>query len=213
MVAENLTRGERTRAEIFQAAHLLFLENGYHGTSMRQIAQRAGIALGGIYNHFDSKENLFLAVILEHHPVYDVLPALQAAQGETVEEFIRDAARRMVGRVEDRLEFLNLMFIEFVEFNGQHLPTLYHTVFPQVMEFTERFVRARSEIRPIPPFILVSSFIGLFFSYLLTEMFLGKQFPQEMQQDAIDHFVDIYLHGVLKRESPASQLHSSQGIS
>ena len=50
------SRGERTRAEIIQAAHDLFIQQGYHGTSMRQIAGQAGIALGGLYNHFESKE-------------------------------------------------------------------------------------------------------------------------------------------------------------
>ena len=60
--SETLTKGERTRAEIVHAAHGLFLEKGYSGASMRQIAVRAGIALSGIYNHFDSKEDIFAAV-------------------------------------------------------------------------------------------------------------------------------------------------------
>jgi hypothetical protein len=52
-----------------------------------------------------------------------VIPALQAAQGETVEEFVQDAANRLVSKLDDRLDFLKLMFIELVEFNGQLLPT------------------------------------------------------------------------------------------
>ena len=55
MMEESSTKGERTRQEILQSAHQLFLKNGYHGTSMRQIAEGAGIAVGGIYNHFASK--------------------------------------------------------------------------------------------------------------------------------------------------------------
>ena len=91
-----VTRGERTQAEIIQAAHRLFLNHGYHGTSMRQIAVEAGIALGGIYNHFASKEDIFIAVLVEGHPFHDVMPALLSAEGETIEKFIRDAATRMV---------------------------------------------------------------------------------------------------------------------
>ena len=68
MSSENLSKGERTRQDILSAAHTLFLEQGYHGTSMRQIAYRAGIALGGIYNHFAGKEGIFTAVFEANHP-------------------------------------------------------------------------------------------------------------------------------------------------
>lgn len=56
MSEETITRGERTRTEILQAAYNLFMLKGYHGTSMRQIAQETGIALGSIYNHFSGKD-------------------------------------------------------------------------------------------------------------------------------------------------------------
>ena len=67
-------RGEQTRQAIIQAAHDLFLQQGYHGTSMRQIARNAEIALGGLYNHFASKEEVFEAVFLEYHPYHEVIP-------------------------------------------------------------------------------------------------------------------------------------------
>ena len=56
-------KGELTRSAIVEAAHQLFTTQGYHGTSMRQIANNAGIALGGIYNHFANKEILYCAVL------------------------------------------------------------------------------------------------------------------------------------------------------
>ena len=192
-----LTRGERTQNEITEAAYRLFLEHGFHGTSMRQIAQSAGIALGGIYNHFDSKEDIFTAVILVHHPYYDVVPAMQTAQGETVEEFVQDAANRMVSNLDDRLDFLKLMFIELVEFNGQHVSQTFDLFYPEVLQFAQRFVKNRAELRSIPAPILVRAFIGLFFSYFMTEILIGQFQPAEMNENTLDHFVDIYLHGVL----------------
>src|SRR4030067_1160832 len=81
------TKGEHTRLEITQAAHRLFLKYGFHGAPLRQIAQEAGLAVGGIYNHFSSKEDIFVTVVIEHHPINDILPAINNAQGETVEEF------------------------------------------------------------------------------------------------------------------------------
>ena len=75
------TRGEQTRQAILQAAHDLFIKQGYHGTSMRQIAREADIALGGLYNHFVSKEAVFEAVFLAFHPYHQVIPVIQACAG------------------------------------------------------------------------------------------------------------------------------------
>lgn len=200
MTAETSSRGGGTREEIIRSAHQLFMLRGYHGASMRQIAQQAGLAVGGIYNHFSNKEDIFLAVLMRHHPYFDVLPAMEAAQGETIEEFVRDAARRMVGELGERKEFLNLIFIELVEFEGQHIPRLFETFFPGVMAFAQRFLETRGELRPIPLPIIVRAFIGLFFSFILTEILIARQLPPEMQENALDYFVDIFLNGILANE-------------
>jgi len=197
MVDEPCTKGERTRQEILQSAHLLFLKNGFHGTSMRQIAQGAGIAVGGIYNHFASKDEIFMAVLSARHPIYDILPALNAAEGQDIESFIRDAARKMVEIVRDRPDFLNLMFIELVEFNAQHVPQMYQTFFPQALAFVQRFFDGRQELRPIPIPVLLRAYLGLFFSYVITDLLLGNLMPAEMEKNTLDHFVDIFLHGIL----------------
>ncbi|HEX9616786.1 MAG TPA: TetR/AcrR family transcriptional regulator [Anaerolineales bacterium] len=199
MDTPSVTRGERTRAEITLAAHQLFLERGYHGTSMRQIAQAAGVALGGIYNHFPSKEEIFLAVLIDHHPYVDVIPAILSAQGETVEELVRDAAEKMVAEMGGRRDILNLMFIELVEFNGAHLTQLFQLIFPQMMAFAQRFLQGHDNLRPIPLPILLRAFIGLFFSYIMMELILGKYMPVEMKTNSLDYFVDIFLNGILEQ--------------
>ncbi|HNK63716.1 MAG TPA: helix-turn-helix domain-containing protein, partial [Anaerolineales bacterium] len=73
MVDETQTKGGRTRLQIEDAAIELFIEQGYHATSMRQIADRADLALGGIYNHFKSKDEIFEAVIVDKHPYKKLL--------------------------------------------------------------------------------------------------------------------------------------------
>jgi len=193
----SITRGERTRVEIVEAAYCLFLEQGYHGTSMRQIAQEAGISVGGIYNHFSSKEEIYLAVLRDHHPYHEVLPAMNAAEGESLEAFVRDAAMRMVAMLDRRKDFLNVMFIELVEFNGQHISYLFDLIYPQLIAFSGRFMQDQDRLRPVPTPVLVRAFIGLFFSYIITDLLIGTQMPQEMQVNALDHFIDIYLHGIL----------------
>lgn len=196
MAQEIISQGEQTRDVIAAAAHQLFLEQGYHGTSMRQIASATSLALGGIYNHFDSKEQIFSEVLIAHHPYLDVLPALQAAQGETVEEFVRDAANRLVSNLDERLDFLKLLFIELVEFKGTHFPQIFDLFYPEVIGFAEKFTREQTELRDIPGPILVRAFIGMFFSYFMTEMLFGQYLPPGSNENALEYFIDIFLDGI-----------------
>lgn len=53
------------RQLILQAAKVLFLKNGFHGSSMNQIAKSAGVTKLTVYNHFQDKENLFTCAIAQ----------------------------------------------------------------------------------------------------------------------------------------------------
>jgi AcrR family transcriptional regulator len=55
---ELTARAEQTRAAIVQSAMRLFRENGYEATTMRAIAQDAGVSTGNAYYYFGSKEEL-----------------------------------------------------------------------------------------------------------------------------------------------------------
>ena len=54
-------KGQQTRAAILEAALEMFREQGYEQTTMRAIADRAGVALGNAYYYFHSKEHLIQA--------------------------------------------------------------------------------------------------------------------------------------------------------
>ena len=56
-------RGRRTLRAILDAAAAEFGERGFHDTGITQITQRAGVALGSFYTYFDSKEEVFRALV------------------------------------------------------------------------------------------------------------------------------------------------------
>jgi len=55
------TKGERTKAHIVAAAAPIFNERGFAGTSMNDILAATGLEKGGIYRHFESKDELAVA--------------------------------------------------------------------------------------------------------------------------------------------------------
>ena len=53
-----MRKGERTRQEIIRKAAPIFNEKGYDGAALSDLMRATGLEKGGIYRHFDSKEQL-----------------------------------------------------------------------------------------------------------------------------------------------------------
>lgn len=58
-------RGRRTRAAILKAASDVFIDTGWNGASMASISDRAGVAVGTVYQYFRSKEEIISAIVAE----------------------------------------------------------------------------------------------------------------------------------------------------
>jgi AcrR family transcriptional regulator len=201
MADETLTKTDRTRQAIIDAAYQLIIEQGYAATSMRQIAAQAGMSPGSLYNHFPSKQDLFSAILSEKHPFLQILPILNSVEGDNVEEFARRAAHTLVDQLGHHSYFLNLALTEIVEFNGIHVPELFARFLPQVLPLGERLGGMDGRLRDIPPFVLARAFLGMFFAYYITGILMRNFLTPEMEAQSLDHFVDIFLHGVLVKET------------
>jgi AcrR family transcriptional regulator len=76
---------------ILETAAGLFIEKGFHQTSIRDIAKTAGISLGNLYNHFSGKNELIAAIaLLETEENYQLELILQVVSTpyESYEKFI-----------------------------------------------------------------------------------------------------------------------------
>ena len=199
MEKEKTKKGEVTRLAIEDAAMTLFLEQGYHATSMRQIADRTGLALGGIYNHFTSKDEIFQGIIVDKHPYKKLLPAILSAEGETVDEFFKNAATIIIIELSKQPEFINLMFIELVEFKGKHGSLMLREIAPKVLPVFEKIVKSRKNLRVTNPAVLMRSFFGMIISFFVTEMIISDSVISKlMPKNTADLYTDIFLHGILK---------------
>lgn len=195
-----ISKGQQTRELLIEAALHQFATNGYHGTSMRQIADAAGLAVGSIYNHFASKEEILKAVIVQYHPLNVVVPELAGAQGASFEDLLRDAAHRFYEAMKARPALLNVLFIELVECNGQHLPELFQTLFPRAEEFAGRLSMMDARRRPLPPFVILRVFFSMLMGFFLTETLFAKIPLMPERIGNLDDFIEILMHGVLATE-------------
>lgn len=167
---------EHSRGAILDAAQALFIQQGYAATSMRQVAQRAGMAVGGIYNHFPAKETIFQAILNERHPYQPFGPLLTGNVDRT-------RAESLLNELDQHPEFFNLMLIELVEFKGRHLPELFENL-----------------LRDLPSPAPWRAFLSMVVSYHLTRLLLASTLPPGTEQISPDAFIDLFLHETLKPE-------------
>jgi TetR/AcrR family transcriptional regulator, mexJK operon transcriptional repressor len=95
-------RTARKRSAITSAATDLFLQHGYLGTSMDQIASLAAVSKPTVYKHFPDKERLFTAIVLgaldrAGDPFRAELVAL--AETDQLDADLRQIARRYLAAV------------------------------------------------------------------------------------------------------------------
>src|SRR5205823_8095821 len=65
MLTEHSTRSADTRTKILEAAFQILARQGYENTSIKDIAEEAGVAQGLVHYHFKSKQQLVVSVLGE----------------------------------------------------------------------------------------------------------------------------------------------------
>ena len=83
---------DRKRASIVQAAVEAFQQYGYFGASMNAIADAASVSKRTLYNHFDSKESLFDAILEELKFRVEQLPECEFSESRDIAEQLTELA-------------------------------------------------------------------------------------------------------------------------
>ncbi|MCI0439932.1 MAG: TetR/AcrR family transcriptional regulator [Chloroflexi bacterium] len=90
--------GSDTRQRIIEAAERVMRARGFARTTTKEIAREAGCSEGNLYNHFDSKEGLFFAVICERFPGFVplILTLHERVGTESVQSILEEVARTAI---------------------------------------------------------------------------------------------------------------------
>ena len=193
---EQEPKEKSSRQRILETACTLFVNNGYHGTSTRDITNQIGLSPSTLYSHFKTKEEIFVAVLETYHPWLIIPSAVENARGKNVDEIVRSAADEMLKEWDKQPDLIRLHLIESVEFRGQHLPELFDNTFKKMTQAVEKMVAANSELHTINADILTRALLGLFFAYLMTDRYSEVQFRTGLEGRAFDYFTDTYLKGI-----------------
>jgi AcrR family transcriptional regulator len=103
-------KGEQTRAQILEAALVLFRERGYEETTMRAIAESAGVAVGNAYYYFKSKEHLIQAFYERTHEEHMAASRLVLDREKGLRERLLGVMRAKLDTIEPYHRFSGILF-------------------------------------------------------------------------------------------------------
>jgi AcrR family transcriptional regulator len=103
-------RGMETRDVILKTALEMFLERGYEETTMRAIAERAGVALGNAYYYFRSKEHLIQAFYWFTHQEHLAASARILEHGGDLKARLLGVMRKKIETIEPYHQFAGVLF-------------------------------------------------------------------------------------------------------
>lgn len=112
---------------ILQAASDLFTTQGFHGTSTREIAAKAGVSLGNIYNYFGNKEELFVSLLEAREEEYfrPDQPLIKALSSTAFPDNIEQLGFASRETVEKFSAYILLIYVDVVEFKARHVAKLF----------------------------------------------------------------------------------------
>lgn len=114
----NEERKEEKRRLIFHAAAHVFIQNGYHKTTVKDIVNRAGVSVGTFYLYFDNKEDIFEKIFDAVTDIHATISNQVNQDGEysVVQCFCR-AITASLWTFEQYKELTRIMIIEAVGLN------------------------------------------------------------------------------------------------
>ena len=192
------------------AARELFIKQGFHATSMRDIAKRAAVSLGNLYNYYETKDAIFESIIDGYLMIIDEeLKKIFSEIDEPMEpENLRQLGESVGRLVNEHSDFWLLMYIDVLEFQNQHFRKMFDGITERFRKiFGKRFIEAekrgdlRTGVDAAPAF---TAAYMQFFNYFLVEKLFGGNHHLGLSDDqALNHITKIFAYGTLSERSLA----------
>lgn len=195
-------RVEENQQRIEKAALGLFTKQGFHGTNIREIAEKADVSTGAIYTYYPTKEALFVSLVrnyeLRMKPLRDRM--FSNIRMPFSKRDIRKLATEIRSIIYDNADYWLLMYIDVIEFKNQH----FAQAFQGLVEKIRRRIgpplrdakRQKGWCGKDPAFVFASMYMYIFEYFLIEKLFQGNRHLGVSDEEAIDGFADLFSHGV-----------------
>jgi AcrR family transcriptional regulator len=198
-------RSERSRRQILDAALKLFSHRGYGATSVQEIAEAAGLSKGNLYHHFPDKETVFRALLDRYFQAMSQpeFPFNQALATGTFPENLEQIGRAARDMVRDYREYVALIYVDVVEFDGSHVRKFYEDMASRFDAFLKAHGlegQLRDKLQEgLSPASAVMLATRIFLNYFSIEILFGvKDHFGKGTDEAVQEISRILRHGMLR---------------
>jgi AcrR family transcriptional regulator len=181
------------RAHIMEVAVELFAANGFEGTSIRQLAQRADVNIAMINYYFGSKEKLFES-LLEQKATYmrNRIEAVEAdktlTEIEKLDQIIEDYVSRFLSQPEFHRVLQQELLVSQRENLHQNVIGLFVKNTQNVVAIIEKGIR-KKQFRKVDPPLVFASMIGtinqVMMSRTMCNLLMNKAIENNPYQDPL----------------------------
>ncbi len=199
-------RVSNRRQSLIKISSRLFSEQGFQGTTIRQIAHQCGITEAAIYKHFDSKVHLYEEVILSKSLQHKITEYLNGKGGlPDIEDVLRTVAGHILQTARQDPELIRMLLFSSLE--GFTNSTLLYKEFRQpYIHFLREELKDRiagGEVMNVNPFITSRCFVGMVMDCALNvELWNNLESTTYSADAVIDNNVPIFARG-LRRPAPS----------
>ncbi|HEV3041847.1 MAG TPA: TetR/AcrR family transcriptional regulator [Candidatus Angelobacter sp.] len=204
-------RIDESQLRIEQAALELFTKQGFHGTNIRDIAEKAGVSLGAIYAYYPSKEMIFEGLVrIYRHCMRKFLERVFRALEEPFSPAgLRMFAEAIRSTVYNDSEYWLLMYIDVIEFKNHHFSNLFHNVPEQFRRLlgpiVDRVKKQPGWCGQDPALVMAMVYFYLVTYFVIEKLMHGNQHLGVSDEEAMDRFITILSTGLWQgpsRETP-----------
>ena len=194
---------EKNKDRIEEAAKKLFIKQGFHATSMRNIAARAGTSLGNVYNYYRTKEEILGSIISKYQTTID--GRLRSIFDEIDEPLEPESLVRFGGQIKkmvnDHHDFWLLMYIDVLEFENRHFRKMFEGLVDNLRRrYASQFEEMRKRGRvhsDVDPAVAFTAVYMQFFNYFLVEkLFGGNSHFGLTDEQVIEQLTGLYCRGL-----------------
>jgi len=195
---------EKNKVKIERAALQLFTRKGFHGTTVREIAKKAGISMGKLYIYYDTKEDIFIDLVnhlgrkMDAIRQKDLIPLMATVDPDS----LRKLAKAIGRVVSENLDYWRLMYIDVVEFRHKHFIHSFREIAGGLRTYANAVIRDSKIAFPkgVDPSLAYPAIYLQFFTYFLAEELFGaKRHLGMSDEEAIDQLVLLYTGGRILR--------------